>query len=62
MQTKYNELYKFYEDRPHFPFPENLISFAKFEAFNNSWKGDKSDTRAYNLALLYSADAYKELK
>jgi len=61
MKTEYDKLYNWFQDRPHFPFPENLISYAKFTAFNDSYKGDKSDTRAYNLALCFNADAYKQL-
>lgn len=61
MKTEYDKLYNWFQDRPHFPFPENLLTLQKFEEFNRNWKGDKSDTRAYNLALCYNADAYKQL-
>lgn len=61
MQTEYNTLYEWFEKRPYYTFPENLLTFEKFAEFDRSFKGDKSDKRAYNLALCYGADAYKEL-
>jgi hypothetical protein len=61
MHSKYEAYYRWFEERPYYKFPDTLLTFEKFKEFDSNYKGDKSDTRAYNLALCYGADAYKPL-